>query len=213
MGHNMGMLHDFDETHGGDNGPCNGQGFLSYGSAPQQWSTCSKNDFLALYNSIVNSNNKYWCLPYADTACGSAPSPPPPSPSPPSPSPPSPSPPAGSCATMPQFMQDANRIVGGEAAPSMIPWQVAMLSNGWQFCGGKYAYFISMITKLIALFFISKVPSWMLVPSCLLVTVSLAPVPVANLSELDQLTSTAVVKPEIFPKSFGTLPIPTTVEL
>jgi len=136
MGHNMGMLHDFDETHGGDNGPCNGQGFLSYGSAPQQWSTCSKNDFLALYNSIVASNNKYWCLPYADTACGSAPSPPPPSPSPPSPSPPSPSPPAGSCATMPQFMQDANRIVGGEAAPSMIPWQVAMLSNGWQFCGG-----------------------------------------------------------------------------
>merc|ERR1719411_877482 len=40
------------------------------------------------------------------------------------------------CADMPQFMQDANRIVGGEAAPSMIPWQVAMLSNGWQFCGG-----------------------------------------------------------------------------
>lgn len=58
-----------------------------------------------------------------------------------------------------------------------------------------------------------EVPSWMLVPSCLLVTVSLAPVPVAKLSELDQLTSTAVVKPEIFPKSFGTLPIPTTAEL
>ena len=37
---------------------------------------------------------------------------------------------------MPQFMQDADRIVGGEAAPSMIPWQVAMLSGNLQFCGG-----------------------------------------------------------------------------
>ena len=37
---------------------------------------------------------------------------------------------------MPQFMQDADRIVGGEAAPSMIPWQVAMLSGSFQFCGG-----------------------------------------------------------------------------
>ena len=37
---------------------------------------------------------------------------------------------------MPTFMQNANRIVGGEAAPSMIPWQVAMLSGNLQFCGG-----------------------------------------------------------------------------
>ena len=37
---------------------------------------------------------------------------------------------------MPTFMKDADRIVGGEAAPSMIPWQVAMLSGDWQFCGG-----------------------------------------------------------------------------
>ena len=37
---------------------------------------------------------------------------------------------------MPTFMQNANRIVGGEAAPSMIPWQVAMLSESFQFCGG-----------------------------------------------------------------------------
>merc|ERR1719264_327012 len=41
-----------------------------------------------------------------------------------------------SCASMPTFMQDADRIVGGEAAPSMIPWQVAMLSGSFQFCGG-----------------------------------------------------------------------------
>ena len=33
-------------------------------------------------------------------------------------------------------MQNADRIVGGEAAPSMIPWQVAMLSGSFQFCGG-----------------------------------------------------------------------------
>ena len=37
---------------------------------------------------------------------------------------------------MPTFMQNAERIVGGEAAPSMIPWQVAMLSGSFQFCGG-----------------------------------------------------------------------------
>ena len=33
-------------------------------------------------------------------------------------------------------MQDADRIVGGEAAPSPIPWQAAVLSsNGNQYCG------------------------------------------------------------------------------
>ena len=41
-------------------------------------------------------------------------------------------------ASMPTFMQNADRIVGGEAAPSMIPWQVAMLSGSFQFCGGLY---------------------------------------------------------------------------
>ena len=41
---------------------------------------------------------------------------------------------------MPTFMQNADRIVGGEAAPSMIPWQVAMLSGTFQFCGGLYLY-------------------------------------------------------------------------
>ena len=34
-------------------------------------------------------------------------------------------------------MQNADRIVGGEAATSMIPWQVAMFtSGGFYFCGG-----------------------------------------------------------------------------
>ena len=105
MGHNMGMLHDFSSQHGGQGGPCDGTGFMSYGSAPQQWSTCSKNDFLAHYNTVVNSGS--WCLPCklqtiqylsvlfpiiifilnwlisdASTACNSAPSPPPPPPPP-----------------------------------------------------------------------------------------------------------------------------------
>merc|ERR1719273_2797508 len=39
------------------------------------------------------------------------------------------------CADMPQFMLDANRIVGGEAAPSPIPWQVSVRSGTWHFCG------------------------------------------------------------------------------
>ena len=62
MGHNMGMDHDFDESHGGSNGPCNGKGIMSYGSAPNVWSTCSRSDFLALYNQIMASSSKTWCL-------------------------------------------------------------------------------------------------------------------------------------------------------
>ena len=58
MGHNMGMLHDFDETHGGSGGSCDGQGFMSYGTHPQQWSECSRNDFLAHYNQVAGK----WCL-------------------------------------------------------------------------------------------------------------------------------------------------------
>ena len=37
---------------------------------------------------------------------------------------------------MPSFMQNADRIVGGQDVPRMIPWQVAILSNGFQYCGG-----------------------------------------------------------------------------
>ena len=39
---------------------------------------------------------------------------------------------------MPTFMKNADRIVGGDEAPSMIPWQVAMLSGSFQFCGGLF---------------------------------------------------------------------------
>merc|ERR1712156_395011 len=41
----------------------------------------------------------------------------------------------GTCAEMPEFMLNADRIVGGEDAPSPIPWQVAVLSGSFQFCG------------------------------------------------------------------------------
>ena len=52
LGHNFGMSHDFDEKHGGDNGPCNGQGIMSYGSYDfDQWSTCSRSDFEEHYAS------------------------------------------------------------------------------------------------------------------------------------------------------------------
>ena len=62
MGHNMGMFHDFDSQHGGEGGPCDGTGFMSYGTAPNVWSTCSKADFLAFYNYVVASNDWTWCL-------------------------------------------------------------------------------------------------------------------------------------------------------
>ena len=62
MGHNMGMLHDFDDEHGGSGGACDGTGIMSYGSAPNVWSTCSKADFLALYNDIIDSSSWNWCL-------------------------------------------------------------------------------------------------------------------------------------------------------
>ena len=61
MGHNLGMLHDFDVTHNGKG--CNGQGFMSYTYSLYQWSTCSKEDFLAHYNQIVASSSNSWCLP------------------------------------------------------------------------------------------------------------------------------------------------------
>ena len=37
---------------------------------------------------------------------------------------------------MPFFMKNADRIVGGQDVPKMIPWQVAISSDGFQFCGG-----------------------------------------------------------------------------
>ena len=38
-------------------------------------------------------------------------------------------------ADMPSFMTSADRIVGGEDAPSPIPWQVSVRSGSFHFCG------------------------------------------------------------------------------
>ena len=52
LGHNFGMGHDFWERHGGDGGPCDGKGIMSYGSyAYSQWSSCSKSDWERHYAS------------------------------------------------------------------------------------------------------------------------------------------------------------------
>jgi hypothetical protein len=56
------MLHDFDSQHGGQGGPCDKTGFMSYGTAPNVWSSCSRADFLALYNEVIASNQWNWCL-------------------------------------------------------------------------------------------------------------------------------------------------------
>ena len=36
---------------------------------------------------------------------------------------------------MPSFMTSADRIVGGEDAPSPIPWQVSVRTGSFHFCG------------------------------------------------------------------------------
>ena len=59
------MEHDFSTVHGGtgdddtSTNPCNGQGFMSYGSHPSQWTSCSVNDFTAQYEL----EKDHWCMP------------------------------------------------------------------------------------------------------------------------------------------------------
>ena len=50
FGHLFGMWHDFDPRHGGQGGPCDKKGIMSYGSGlPLAWSQCSVSDFTAHY--------------------------------------------------------------------------------------------------------------------------------------------------------------------
>ena len=59
IGHNLGMSHDFDTIHGGVDGPCNNQGFMSNPGAPHQWSECSVADFTAHFETLASA----WCMP------------------------------------------------------------------------------------------------------------------------------------------------------
>merc|ERR1712008_667614 len=75
IGHNLGMYHDFDTSHGGtgtattSTNDCNYQGFMSYYDHLSQWSDCSISDFTAHYTYLADN----WCMPEstdASTACG-----------------------------------------------------------------------------------------------------------------------------------------------
>merc|ERR1712172_358353 len=75
IGHNLGMYHDFDTSHGGtgsattSTNDCNYQGLMSYSPHLSQWSDCSISDFTAHYTDLADS----WCMPEstaASTACG-----------------------------------------------------------------------------------------------------------------------------------------------
>ena len=54
------MDHDFSQKHGGNGnpceffggqcGPCDGKGIMSYGDPPLEWSTCSKSDWEEAYS-------------------------------------------------------------------------------------------------------------------------------------------------------------------
>ena len=52
LGHNFGMSHDFDDSHGGKGNSCDNTGIMSYGSTDYTgWSTCSRSDFERHYAS------------------------------------------------------------------------------------------------------------------------------------------------------------------
>merc|ERR1711935_853385 len=97
--------------------------------------------FLALYNSIISSSSKYWCLDVDATACGGAgpttqaPTTQAPTTQAPTNVAPTTGTPTSGCANMPAYMLSSDRIVGGVDAPTMIPWQVSVRSGTFAFCG------------------------------------------------------------------------------
>ena len=69
IGHNLGLRHDFDVGHGGNNKPsgpghCNRKGIMSYGNGwwANEWSSCSKKDFKTHYNVIRKYYDYEWCM-------------------------------------------------------------------------------------------------------------------------------------------------------
>ena len=69
LGHNFGMMHDFDDSLGGKGNPCNGDGLMSYGSfdQPLRWSSCSRASFEHHYfgldwgcNCLLDISGKYF---------------------------------------------------------------------------------------------------------------------------------------------------------
>ena len=49
IGHNLGMIHDFDPENGGFGGPCDRKGIMSMYGSMQGFSECSKRDFKKTY--------------------------------------------------------------------------------------------------------------------------------------------------------------------
>ena len=62
MGHNLGMRHDFDPEHGGDNGRCVGDDhIMSYGNSKQIWTECNTDDFQEHYDEITIKQESEFC--------------------------------------------------------------------------------------------------------------------------------------------------------
>ena len=68
LGHNFGMMHDWDDNLGGVGGPCDGDGLMSYGyfDQPLRWSSCSRTSFEQHYfglnwgcNCLLDISGKY----------------------------------------------------------------------------------------------------------------------------------------------------------
>ena len=66
IGHSLGMVHDFSESHAAAG--CDTTGWMSYDVRQQQWSVCSRNDFNAHYTK----NKSNWCMPEASYVCGAS---------------------------------------------------------------------------------------------------------------------------------------------
>merc|ERR1712047_160991 len=74
--------------------------------------------------------------------------------------------PRGTCANLPGFVGNLNRIVGGQDAPNAIPWQVSVrrsTNGGRHFCGVLYwtqkPFYARLIAFLTSMWMVSM--SWL----------------------------------------------------